>query len=134
MNPDAPRERDYTVTVQRIIRAPRNRMYAAWLDPELRKKWWLGLDRSSPTVCDIDARVGGRYQMDMLGEQQRWVMKGAFLELIEDQKIVFTWTCNDPLDEVRDNVVTVLFDDVFGGHQTLNLKSNRNPIEPSTNR
>ena len=53
--------------------------------------------------------------MDMLGEQQRWVMEGEFLELVDDRKIVFTWTCNDPLDEVKDDIVTVLFDEVPGG-------------------
>jgi uncharacterized protein YndB with AHSA1/START domain len=110
-----------TVRVSRVIRAPRERVFEAWVDPDLRRKWWR--HGSGLKVCAIDARPGGRYRMTQIGgcpeEIQpdvnfEWIMDGEFLEVVRPSRIVFTWNVNhDP--PVVNNRVTIELREVPGG-------------------
>ena len=50
---------DTAVRVHRLIKAPRQRVYDAWIDPELRKQWWRATPEMGCDLCQIDAKVGG---------------------------------------------------------------------------
>ena len=54
-----PSERE--VNVVRSFRAPRTLVYRAYTEPELLRRW-LGSPGWSMPVCEMDVRVGGRYQ------------------------------------------------------------------------
>ena len=58
---------DMTVRVSRIIHAPRDRVFQAWLDPELRRQWWVTHGNGRLATCEIDARVGGKYRQSQIG-------------------------------------------------------------------
>ena len=52
MNPDL------DLTVQRVIRAPRAAVWAAWTDPARLERWWI----PAPARCRVDrldVRPGG---------------------------------------------------------------------------
>lgn len=115
---------DLIVRVQRLIRAPRERVFDAWLRPELRRRWWVTGRPEGLHVCEIDARVGGRYVMKQIGSCDRdaldpdyeWTMEGEFVELVRPERIVFTWNVNhDP--PVTNNRVTIELREVPGGTQ-----------------
>ena len=56
----------FAVAVERVIRAPRAKVYRAFLDPELLARW-MGPDGSSVTVATVDERVGGEHKVEMIG-------------------------------------------------------------------
>jgi uncharacterized protein YndB with AHSA1/START domain len=68
---------DTTVTITRVLHAPRRLVYEAWTNPEHLPKWLLGPPGWTMPVCEIDLRVGGRWhyvwrnaggtEMDMTG-------------------------------------------------------------------
>ncbi len=46
--------------VERSFAAPADRVYRAWLDPELRRRW-LAPGDAEVTRVEVEERVGGRY-------------------------------------------------------------------------
>ena len=65
------------LTLQRVIDAPVQRVYAAWTDPELLKQWLApGNAVASRAVADV--AVGGTFLIEMRGSDgQRWLARGV---------------------------------------------------------
>jgi uncharacterized protein YndB with AHSA1/START domain len=55
-----------TMVLQRVIKAPRQAVWGAWLNPETLPKWW-GPDGFSCRTSRIDLRTGGEWLFDMIG-------------------------------------------------------------------
>lgn len=53
---------DTHVRITRLIEGSRDLVWRAHTEPELMKQWLLGPDGWQMTVCEVDARVGGRYR------------------------------------------------------------------------
>ncbi|MFG6492712.1 SRPBCC domain-containing protein [Microbacterium sp. P03] len=53
---------DVHVRITRLIDGPRELVWRAHHEPELLQRWLLGPDGWRMTVCEVDARPGGRYR------------------------------------------------------------------------
>jgi glutathione S-transferase len=131
----ATRESDkLSLEIERFIKAPRDRVYAAWIDPA-QLKLWFGPENVETHDLVADVRVGGKYRWDLSNpEGERMTVLGEYRELQPGKKIVFTWRWDD--DEVWENrtsIMTVEFDDVDGGTQ-LRLRHEQLPSEESRDR
>lgn len=79
------------LTVTQFIKGKRERVFQAWLKPELAVQWFSP-ENLTPISFHSDAKVGGSYIHVMKkpdGEILTTV--GKYLEIIENQKLVFTW-------------------------------------------
>jgi uncharacterized protein YndB with AHSA1/START domain len=54
-----------TMLLQRVIQAPRSRVWGAWMNPETLPQWW-GPDGYSCRTKRIDLRTGGEWVFDMI--------------------------------------------------------------------
>jgi uncharacterized protein YndB with AHSA1/START domain len=54
-----PSEREIVMT--RVLDAPARLVFDAFTKPELIRRWLLGPDGFSMSVCDVDLRVGGKF-------------------------------------------------------------------------
>ena len=81
----------HTVRLHRVLRAPPERVYRAFLDPDAMAKW-LPPHGFTGRVHEIDARVGGRFRMSFtsLGSGQSHAFGGEYSELVPGQRIVHT--------------------------------------------
>lgn len=97
MNPDL------DLTVERIIRAPRDAVWRAWTDPSRFAQWWI----PAPTQCRVDrleVRPGGALVTKMSEDGESFVphVDACFLVADELERIVFTnavdsaWRPADP--------------------------------------
>ena len=86
-----------TVTLHRVLRAPPERLYRAFLDPDALCKW-LPPHGFTGRVLSLDARVGGTYRMQFtnLGNGQTHAFGGAYVELVPGERIVHTDRFDDP--------------------------------------
>ena len=106
---------DLTLTVQKRIPAPAARVYNAWLDPLMMKKFMFGgLDMTIP-VAETDPRVGGHYKVVMNDGKTDIPHTGQYLELNPHSRIVFTWQSpysvegsTVTLDLVADGAATIV--------------------------
>ena len=86
-----------TVTLHRVLRAPPERVYRAFLDPDAMAKW-LPPHGFTGRVLSLDARVGGTYRMQFtnLDNGQTHAFGGAYVELVPGERIVHTDRFDDP--------------------------------------
>ena len=124
-------EENNKLEIKRLIKAPRERVYAAWTDPaQLRQ--WFGPENVQTRDLIADACVGGKFRWDLVNsEDEKMTIRGEYRELQPDKKIVFTWQWEDDEDwENHVSFVTVELDDAGGGTE-LRLIHEQLPNEES---
>jgi uncharacterized protein YndB with AHSA1/START domain len=86
-----------TVRFQRVLRAPAERIYRAFLDPDAMAKW-LPPHGFTGKVHSMDARVGGSYRMSFtqFNNGQSHSFGGRYLELVPNERIRHTDAFDDP--------------------------------------
>ena len=86
-----------TVRLHRVLRAPAERIYRAFLNPDAMAKW-LPPYGFTGKVHHIKAEVGGTYKMSFtnLTTGHSHSFGGEFLELVPNQRIRHTDKFDDP--------------------------------------
>ena len=105
----------HTVRLHRVLRAPAERLYRAFIDPDAMAKW-LPPHGFTGKVHQMDAREGGGYKMSFtnFSTGQGHSFGGRYLELKPGQRIVHTDTFDDP-NLPGEMTVTIDFKPVFCG-------------------
>ena len=104
-----------TVLLHRVLRAPAERVYRAFLDADAMVKW-LPPNGFTGKVHHLDARVGGTYKMSFTNftTQKSHSFGGKYLELVPNERIRHT----DNFDDTNlpgEMVTTITFKPVFCG-------------------
>jgi uncharacterized protein YndB with AHSA1/START domain len=77
--------------VERVFDAPRERVFAAYTDPELIPKWW-GPRNATTIVEEMDATTGGDWRFRARGEDgNEIVFRGVYREVVAPERIVQTF-------------------------------------------
>jgi uncharacterized protein YndB with AHSA1/START domain len=86
-----------TVRLHRVLRAPPERVYRAFLDPDAMAKW-LPPNGFTGKVHHMDARVGGSFRMSFtnFSTGQSHAFGGEYLELVPNEKLRYTDKFDDP--------------------------------------
>lgn len=86
-----------TVSFQRVLRAPPERVYRAFLDPAALAKWIPPFGFTA-TVHHLDARVGGTFRMSFrsFASGQEHAFGGTYLELVPERRLRYTDRFDDP--------------------------------------
>jgi uncharacterized protein YndB with AHSA1/START domain len=86
-----------TIRLHRVLRAPPERVYRAFLDPDAMAKW-LPPNGFTGKVQHMDARVGGSYRMSFTNFTTggSHSFGGRYLELLPHERIVHTDEFDDP--------------------------------------
>jgi uncharacterized protein YndB with AHSA1/START domain len=82
---------DKRVAIRRRIKATREELFDAWIDPEGMKEWMCPGDIASAEV-QMDARVGGSLLIVMRGPTETHEHRGEFKVVERPTKLVFSWT------------------------------------------
>jgi uncharacterized protein YndB with AHSA1/START domain len=104
-----------TLKLSRLIKAPRERVFAAWTTPELAQ--WLGGGPRKVISASIDLRPGGEYRLKSAGEGCEVDMVGEYREVKPPERLVFTWTVGNCIPEHKglQTLVTVELTEQKGG-------------------
>jgi uncharacterized protein YndB with AHSA1/START domain len=80
-----------------VLRAPAERVYRAFLDPEAMAKW-LPPRGFTGQVHSMDARVGGGYRMSFtnFGSGKSHYFGGTYIELTPNERLRYTDKFEDP--------------------------------------
>lgn len=87
----------HTVRLHRVLRAPPERVYRAFLDADAMAKW-MPPHGFTGKVHHLDARVGGSYQMSFtnFSSGHSHTFGGEYLELVPNERIRNTDRFDDP--------------------------------------
>lgn len=86
-----------TVQLHRVLRAPPERIYRAFLDAGAMAKW-IPPYGFTCTVHHMDARIGGSFKMSFtnFGTGNSHAFGGVYLELVPHERIRYTDKFDDP--------------------------------------
>lgn len=86
-----------TVKLHRVLRAPAERVYRAFLDPEAMVKW-IPPHGFTGKIHHMDLRVGGGYRMSFtnFGTGKSHSFGGTYLELTPHERIRYSDSFEDP--------------------------------------
>jgi uncharacterized protein YndB with AHSA1/START domain len=100
------RDSGETLVVRRFIPVPRERVFAAWLDP-VSLAQWMRPGRMTDALVEVDARVGGRFRIVMVEGREEFEHTGEYLLIEPPARLSFTWISQ--ATDRRRTVVTVDF-------------------------
>jgi uncharacterized protein YndB with AHSA1/START domain len=98
------------LVITRILDAPREVVFEAWIDPKQMAKWWGPKGFTNP-VCEMDVRAGGSLRIVMRGpDGVDYPMTGVFCQVAEPERLVFTAVARDEHDNpLLESLTTVAF-------------------------
>jgi uncharacterized protein YndB with AHSA1/START domain len=87
----------HTIRLHRVFRAPPERLYRAFLEPEAMVKW-LPPNGSTGKVDHADKKVGGTYKMSFtnFSSGKSHSFGGRYVELVPGERIRYTDAFDDP--------------------------------------
>lgn len=81
---------NHELILTRLIDAPREKLFRAWTEPELLKRWFTPRPWTTPVV-ETDVRPGGSSYILMRGpDGNEFPNRGVYLEVVRNERIVFT--------------------------------------------
>jgi uncharacterized protein YndB with AHSA1/START domain len=131
-NPTETWSLDREVVVVKVLKSPRDRVFAAWMDADSLAQWY-GPSGLKIENHEADIREGGIWRFDMVGvfegNMQRFANQIRFLEIVPNERIVAEYGTPDPADPDRFRL-TVTFDEQADGKTILTLRQ----LHPSSQR
>ncbi len=87
----------HTIRLHRVLRAPPERVYRAFLDADAMVRW-LPPNGFTAKVHHMDARVGGAFKMSFtnFGSGSSHAFGGEYLELTPHERLRYTDRFDDP--------------------------------------
>ena len=86
-----------TIRLHRVLRAPPERVYRAFLDADALVKW-MAPNGFTARVHEMDAKVGGGYKMSFKNftTGNSHAFGGRYVELVPNERIRYTDKFDDP--------------------------------------
>jgi uncharacterized protein YndB with AHSA1/START domain len=108
---------------RRFAAAPA-RVFAAWTEPELLRRWWAAVQGWETASAEVDLRPRGRYRLVMRDPQQglEYAVGGEYLEVRPPERLAYTWTWEGDAEIMRGSegtLVEVEFHDDDGGTEVV---------------
>lgn len=119
---------ELSLTTARVINAPAEKVFNAWLKGETLKKFMLAGEGMTIPQAEADAKVGGRFSILMVMDGKELPHGGEYLVIDPHEKIVFTWESPYSIDG---STVTLDFKPVDKDKTELTLTHVKFPTEES---
>jgi uncharacterized protein YndB with AHSA1/START domain len=111
---------DREIVTERVFNAPRERVFQAFVDPELVPKWW-GRRADTTTVDKMDVRVGGDWRFVTDGPDGSNAFRGTFRAIEPPELIEQTFEWEGMPGHIV--VETARFEDLGDGQTRVSTRS-----------
>ena len=92
---------ELTLNISKIIHAPIEKVFDAWLNPIMLSKFMTPMQGMSESDVKNDARQGGSFTIIMHVGDEKLPHTGEYLEINRPNKLVFTWASHHSPDDSR---------------------------------
>lgn len=103
---------ELSLTVSRTIDAPIERVFDAWLDPEILRRFMTPDEDVTVPSATVDPVEGGAFEIIMQVGEKEIPHSGVYETIDRPRKLVFTWESPHSIDG---STVTVDFAPADGG-------------------
>ena len=110
---------DLTVNIDKIINAPIEKVFDAWLNPKMLSKFMKGMPDKTDTDVEINAREGGLFTFVMHVGDEKIPHTGKYVEISRPHKLVFTW--ESQYSVVDNSTVTLNFTKIDDNKTNISL-------------
>ncbi len=113
----------------RTLKAPRSVLWDCWTTPEHIRNFFVPRPHKV-TACEIDLRVGGKFNTTFEVEGKAMENTGVFLEIIDGKRLVFTDGYSEGWKPAADPFMTAIVefeDDGAGGTTYTAIARHRSP-------
>jgi uncharacterized protein YndB with AHSA1/START domain len=116
----------------RDLKASRERVFAAWIDPDQASRWWVP-QTCTLVSCKMDVRPGGGWHRRMRVPDGSVIAKwGEYHEVDSPARLVFTYNTEYADGTVDpETLVTVTLEDLGANRTRLTLRHDRFWSEPA---
>ncbi|ABD55330.1 SRPBCC family protein [Jannaschia sp. CCS1] len=121
-------ETDLTFT--RTLQAPRALLWECWTTPDHIKHFFVPKPHSIDD-CEIDLRVGGRFNTVMSVDGHQMVNEGVYLEVEHEKRLIFTDTYSEGWKPAADPFMTAIieFEDDGNGGTTYTATARHRSVD-----
>ena len=109
---------DLTVTLNKTIQAPIEKVFDAWLNPKTLSKFMMPMPGMPASDVESDAREGGSFTIIMHVGEDKLPHTGEYLEINRPDKLVFTWASHRSVDN---STVTLNFTKIDDNKTNISL-------------
>lgn len=130
MNVQAGTPSRVVMTLTRMINAPRETVFKAWVDPKQLAQWWGPKGFANP-VCEIDVRPGGKMLIHMQAPDGTvYPMTGRYLEIVEPSRLVFNCEAVDLEGNIQIEELAVIAFEAIGSRTRLTVFADAIGVAP----
>jgi uncharacterized protein YndB with AHSA1/START domain len=105
----------HALELVRTLKVPRERVFAAWTDPQQANRWWAPRDFELLS-CTMDVRPGGKWHRRMRSPRGIVVTKfGVYREVVVPERLAFTYQTEEDGALDDETLVTVTFEEAAAG-------------------
>ena len=105
----------FELTLRRFIRAPREKVFDAFVKAEHAKHWMCPRGMTIP-VAEFDARVGGSYRVTMRARDgEQFTAGGRYREIARPERLAYTWAWQGESMPNMETLIVVTFAERDGG-------------------
>ena len=98
--------------LERVLPAPRARVFRMHTAPELLSQWWGPMGFSAPSI-EAELRVGGRYRIEMQPPAgDHFFLAGEFRRVEPPAHLAYSFVYEEPDPDDRETIVEIALRDV----------------------
>jgi uncharacterized protein YndB with AHSA1/START domain len=99
----------HVLRMERLFDAPPERIFAAWTDPVVLRRWWAAEPGWTTPEATTDVRVGGSYRLSMQDTRGKVrSVAGEYLEVDPPRRLVYTWAWEAHADAEQPGEPTIV--------------------------
>ncbi len=97
---------DLTLNISKIINAPIEKVFDAWLNPKMLSQFMMPMPGMPEPEVENNVQEGGSFTITMHAGDDKLPHTGKYLEINRPDKLVFTWISHCSIDN---SIVTLNF-------------------------
>jgi uncharacterized protein YndB with AHSA1/START domain len=109
---------DLILNLSKTIHAPIEKVFDAWLDPEMLSIFMLPMPGMPAPDVENDPREGGNFTIVMHAGDDKLPHTGEYLEIKRPDRLVFTWVSHRSVDN---STVTLNFTKIDDNETNISL-------------